>query len=209
MKEKESEAPSTESESTTETESGGETRETGKTFTQEDLNRFLAKEKAKLERKYEAQINQTKTTVPAKNESPPPASSDVTALQQKLEKLEASMRDQSFAAAVAGLEMSDEDREALREVYGTKAFDLAVKPFKASKATPPPALSAATAKTTPGMTPSGPPQLDREHGLTGATKDDVSRWKADGSLLKRAEFHRNSMGGEFTFFNKGQKKRDK
>ncbi len=171
--------------------------EAGKTFTQEEVNRIVAdrlsREKRRIEAEQASKSNQTKKA-PVKDEPPPPD------LSEKVEALQKRLEDMGFDNAVAGLELSEEDREDLRELYGTKHFSKLLAAAKATAPAPKPAP-----KSTPGITPQGPAQADRETGFSGATMDDIRRWREEGTLLTRAEQHRNGMGGSYTFFGRGRK----
>ena len=98
------------------------------TFTQEEVNRFLARETAKLERKYQQQLQESQRQAPAQQgqqngeqqstQQQPTQGEDVKGKLAEIEqRLEAETQRRTFAEATAGKNLSQAQRETLYKLY--------------------------------------------------------------------------------------------
>lgn len=109
---------------------------------------------------------------------------DIANIKAQLAKQDMDLR---FAQRVAGMKLTDKQRELLRQVFETDSFDSLVSEFKIGEnpAAPAPIVALGAASSAPD----GALEVDARRW----SKDDVSRMMSDGTFLKRLDQFRNSL----------------
>src|SRR6056297_1160289 len=173
-------------------------------FTQEQLNAAAAKSAAKADRK--ARREERERMASEKTPEPATGTEDGSSqlaqvleqLQTRLESIEGATKKQqeerSFSEAISGIPEIDEDeREVLKLAFtgNREVFDRRVAAHRAKHSPPEP--------KGPGFdgigAPNPIPAAERATNPNEWTADDVARFRADGSFLRRLKDYRSTLPG--------------
>ncbi len=164
-------------------------------FTQTELNhivgREVAKERERLARR--APEPEAKQGEAPKGEDPKP--DELGRLNEQLNTLAARLEESEFAAKVAGLAITAEQRDVLRKLWNPaapEAMDAAIKAFGVGA--PKPAAIAPAPVYSPGPA-HGAPEGSMERDATKWSKDYIDQLRASGEFKAKLEEYRNSLPG--------------
>lgn len=184
------------------------------TFTQEQVNAMLTKErniatrKAKAAAKAAQPIKQEPTTSVEHDPAKPPewAASLIQSNAEMRAELTATKNATEFTKATAGVNLSEADMAVATTLFehNREAFDSMIKNKLAEDQ--PPAPQGAGVNGLPAPNPQ--PAADRETNPINWTKDDVAKLKASGEFLPKIKAYRARMpgggGGLFPAKNPGK-----
>lgn len=169
-------------------------------MTQEEINSIVAREVAKATRKTKRELKAQMAEDKNQPESNPELSADVlTPLMEKLEALESKLSQQEsekdFEAAVAGVQMTDQQRQIAKALHGKSEFSVFLEGIKGGQPPPP---KGETPYNSPGG-PSPQPGVDRGDPPWKWSGEDVAALKRDGKLLEKLKEWRKAQGGNRLF----------
>ena len=182
-----------------------------RTFTQAELNKFLAKETSKLKRKMSREAKEKAVSAPAHTEESNDQNERLDQLLETVESLKARLDEQQTSSKVKNLlasypGLSDEHAGMVATMYKTdaaQATKLAELFSKSSESAPEPSGPGFKSPGAPAPTP----EIDRALDPRSWTKDDISRMRSDGSFKANLEKYRNSLpGGGGGLFRKPSKR---
>ncbi len=167
----------------------------GRTFTQDDLDKIVAKRVSKAERAAEKRVRQelaAKLKGPEAKPEPQKTGDDFDA-KAEFEKMRAELH---FEKLTLGKNLTDEQIELAKRISDPVAQKQLVDMYdQTNKAAQTEAAdNDAPIYVSPGVG-SAPPAGELEHDATKWSNEQIAQWREDGSFLSRVEQYRNRLAG--------------
>ena len=171
------------------------------TFTQEQLNALLTKERKATERKVRKEMQSKMAQVQPEQKQEPTA--DAVQLEQQakfLERLDAieaksaaAESANAFALETSGITLTESDKAIAKTLFehNKPAFDQMMKDRRAADRPPEPQGDGFDGLGAPNPVP----EADRENNPFAWQADDIARMRKDGTFLPKLKAFRNTLPG--------------